>query len=96
MTDQAARENQDLTCLNFALSWLVHLRKVHPQYRQHEMQAHSGSFVGHDHDILLLLQQKAVENKDWNNVSISLLAQAEAEIRRVGMLLRSCENTDLA
>ncbi|KAF4548527.1 Anaphase-promoting complex subunit 5-like protein [Elsinoe fawcettii] len=72
-----ARENQDSRCLNFGLSWLVHLRKAHPEYVKLERIVQSTAFAGSDSDILFFLQQKALENKDWTQLSGTLLSQAE-------------------
>ncbi|PNS19687.1 hypothetical protein CAC42_7531 [Sphaceloma murrayae] len=73
-----ARENQDSRCLNFGLSWLVHLRKAHPEYVKQERLVQSTAFAGSDSDILFFLQQKALETKDWTQLSSALLSQAEA------------------
>jgi len=84
-----ARENQDSRCLNFGLSWLVHLRKAHPEYAQHEALTQASSFAGNETDILTFLQQKAVENKDWLQLSSALLAQAESELSNVSSIYQS-------
>lgn len=78
-----ARENQDVNCLNFALLWLVHLRKAYPDYSACETDLGSDLFVADEMDILTFLQQKAVETRDWQQVSTTLLAQAESELSRV-------------
>ena len=86
-----ARENQDPRCLNFGLSWLLHLRKAHPEYAQHEDLAQVSSFAGNETDILSFLQQKALESKDYVQLSSALLAQAEAEIRNVSPALQKAK-----
>ncbi|PSK34827.1 hypothetical protein B9Z65_1410 [Elsinoe australis] len=76
-----ARENQDSRCLNFGLSWLLHLRRAHPEYIKHERLLHSTAFAGSDSDILFFLQQKALESKDWTQLSSTLLSQAESVVQ---------------
>ncbi|KAG8624236.1 hypothetical protein KVT40_007303 [Elsinoe batatas] len=76
-----ARENQDSRCLNFGLSWLVHLRKAHPDYIKLERILQSTAFAGNDSDILFFLQQKSLESKDWTQLSSTLLSQAESVIQ---------------
>jgi len=83
MLTPQARENQDSRCLNFGLSWLLHLRRAHPEYAQHEELSQASSFAGNETDILSFLQQKALESKDFVQLSNALLAQAEAEMRNV-------------
>lgn len=78
-----ARENQDSRCLNFGLSWLLHLRRAHPEYIKHERLLHSTAFAGSDSDILFFLQQKALESKDWTQLSSTLLSQAESVVQSV-------------
>lgn len=38
----------------------------------------STGVAGNETDILLFLQQKAIENKDWTQLSSTLLSQAES------------------
>ena len=61
----------------------MHLRKAHPEYAQHEAIGQGTSFAGNETDILTFLQQRAIESKDWVQLSSSLLGQAEAEMQNV-------------
>ena len=61
----------------------MHLRKAHPGYAQHEGLIQATTFAGSETDILSFLQHKALENKDFIQLSNSLLAQAEAEMQNV-------------
>ena len=36
-TVSTARENKDLACLNFALNWLYHFGKAHPNIRRDDL-----------------------------------------------------------
>ncbi|KAF2150472.1 hypothetical protein K461DRAFT_280471 [Myriangium duriaei CBS 260.36] len=86
-----ARENQDSRCLNFGLSWLVHLRKAHPEYAAHEKMVQGAAFGGNESDILLFLQQKALESKDWTQLSSAILSQAESVVQDSGNLPKALE-----
>lgn len=86
-----ARENQDSRCLNFGLSWLVHLRKAHPEYASHEKMTQGAAFGGDESDILFFLQQKALESKDWTQLSSTMLSQAESMVQDSGNIPKALE-----
>lgn len=73
--------------MNFGLSWLVHLRKSHPDYARYEELSQAVSVAGDEKDILAFLQQKALESKEYLQLSSSLLAQAGSEMAKVNSCL---------
>jgi anaphase-promoting complex subunit 5 len=73
-TIATARENQDVSCLNFSLSWLNHLSKAYPK----EM-ARAGyvGMVGSEKDGLEFLKARARETRTWNLLSSTLLSETK-------------------
>ncbi|KAF1830174.1 hypothetical protein BDW02DRAFT_559627 [Decorospora gaudefroyi] len=73
-TIATARENQDMTCLSFSLSWLNHMAKAYPK----EMKgAGYMNMLGSERDALTFLKAKAKEMKMYNLLSASLLNEAK-------------------
>ncbi|KAF2735130.1 hypothetical protein EJ04DRAFT_220174 [Polyplosphaeria fusca] len=72
-TISTARENQDLTCLNFSLSWLNHMSKAYP--KQMKGAGYMG-MLGSERDGLTFLKTKAKESKMHNLLSATLLNEA--------------------
>ena len=68
-----ARENQDMNCLNFSLSWLDHLSRAHPK----EMRL-AGYTNGHnsERDGLAYLKSRAKDMKQPSLLSSTLLSEA--------------------
>lgn len=77
-----ARENQDMSCLNFALSWLNHLGNAYP--RQMKGTGYGG-MVGSEKDGLAFLRTKAKEGRMWSLLSTTLLSEAKVELSKVGL-----------
>ena len=73
-TISTARENQDMSCLNFSLSWLNHLSKAYP--RQMKQAGYAGA-LGEERDGLAYLKMKAKEMKLPNLLSSTLLSEAK-------------------
>ena len=73
-TISTARENQDMSCLNFALSWLSHLTKAYP--KQMKGAGYAG-MLGSERDGLSFLKSKAKEGKMWSLLSSTLLSEAK-------------------
>jgi anaphase-promoting complex subunit 5 len=73
-TIATARENQDMTCLNFSLSWLNHMSKAYP----HQLRkAGYMGLLGSERDGLLFLKSKAKETKMYPLLSSTLLNEAK-------------------
>lgn len=73
-TIATARENQDVSCLNFSLSWLNHLSKAHPK------EMHGAGYVGivgSEREGFDFLKAKAIETKTWNLLSSTLLSETK-------------------
>jgi anaphase-promoting complex subunit 5 len=70
-TISTARENKDMICLNFSLSWLYHFGKAHPG----EMSG-NGGMLGVEREGLAFLRGKAKESGMWGLWSLSLLSEA--------------------
>lgn len=79
-TISTARENQDINCLNFSLSWLSHLRKAHPSAMKTDKNE---SVLGSERSGLAFLKAKAKENQMWSLLSSVLLNESKLELSQV-------------
>ncbi|KAI9674955.1 MAG: anaphase promoting complex subunit 5 [Caeruleum heppii] len=70
----AARENKDMACLNYCLSWLYHFYKAHPKEIRHLERA---NMLGVEREGLAFLKSKAHEMGLWSLWSTSLLSEAK-------------------
>lgn len=75
-TVSTARENKDMGCLNFSLSWLYHFGKTHPDVIS-QVSATNGNMLGVDRSGLAFLRVKAKESGMWSLLSSSLLSEAK-------------------
>jgi anaphase-promoting complex subunit 5 len=73
-TIATARENQDISCLNFSLSWLNHLSKAYP--REMKRAGYVGTLSSENAN-LDFLKSKAKETKMWNLYSSTLLSETK-------------------
>lgn len=79
-TISTARENNDMGCLNYSLSWLYHFAKAHPM----EMGAvQEKGVLGSDKGALAFLKAKAKETNMWSLLSTSLLSEAKLTLSNV-------------
>ncbi|KAI0400404.1 anaphase-promoting complex subunit 5-domain-containing protein [Xylaria palmicola] len=69
-----ARENRDMTCLNFALNWLFHFGRAHPEVTQ---ELESKSQLGTGKESLAFLRSRAKETGTWSLWSSSLMSEAK-------------------
>lgn len=79
-TIATARENQDMTCLSFSLSWLNHMAKAYPKQMR---GAGYMSMLGTERDALAFLKAKAKETKMYNLLCASLLNEAKLSLATV-------------
>ena len=79
-TIATARENNDIACLNYSLSWLYHFGKAHPQ-ETGEVQRKG--VLGAEKDALAFLKAKAKETNSWSLLSASLLSEAKLKLGNV-------------
>ncbi|KAF1811076.1 putative anaphase-promoting complex subunit Apc5 [Eremomyces bilateralis CBS 781.70] len=83
-----ARENQDITCLNYSLSWLNHFNKAYPQ----EMKGGSYSkLLSSEKEALAFLKSKARENRLWDILSSTLLSEAKLMLSNGESMSRALE-----
>ena len=75
-----ARENNDMGCLNYSLSWLYHFGKAHPK----EMgNFRRNGFLSTEKESLVFLKAKAKETSMWGLLSTSLLSEAKLALSNV-------------
>ncbi|EQL04088.1 anaphase-promoting complex protein [Ophiocordyceps sinensis CO18] len=76
-TVSTARENHDMTCLNFALNWLFHFGRAHPDLVR---DLESNSLLGTGKESLAFLRVKAKESGMWTLWSSVLLSEAKVAL----------------
>jgi anaphase-promoting complex subunit 5 len=75
-TIATARENKDLACLNYSLSWFYQLGKSHPEELE---QVKRTGVLGTDKEALAFLKAKAKETGMWGLLGTSLLSEARQQ-----------------
>ncbi|RDA88995.1 hypothetical protein CP532_0651 [Ophiocordyceps camponoti-leonardi (nom. inval.)] len=88
-TVSTARENRDMTCLNFALNWLFHFGRAHPDLVQ-DLESHS--MLGAGKESLAFLRVKARESGMWTLWSSVLLAESKMALVNGDSVATSVEN----
>jgi anaphase-promoting complex subunit 5 len=73
-TVSTARENKDMGCLNFSLSWLYHFGKAHPTVMN---SRDNTNILGIEREGLTFLRVKAKESGMWSLWGSSLLSEAK-------------------
>ncbi|KAI1211931.1 anaphase-promoting complex subunit 5-domain-containing protein [Annulohypoxylon truncatum] len=73
-TVSTARENRDMTCLNFALNWLFHFGRAHPEVTK---ELESNSMLGTGKESLAFLRSRAKETGMWSLWSSALMSEAK-------------------
>lgn len=79
-TVATARENQDMTCLSFSLSWLNHMAKAYPKQMKGVGYM---SMLGTERDALTFLKTKAKEARMYSLLSATLLNEAKLSLTMV-------------
>lgn len=79
-TISMARENNDMGCLNYSLSWLYHFGKAHPEELSGVQEK---GVLGTDKEALNFLKSKAKETDMWSLLSTSLLSEAKLALSNV-------------
>ncbi|KAL8826785.1 MAG: hypothetical protein Q9191_003584 [Dirinaria sp. TL-2023a] len=69
-----ARENDDMGCLNYCLSWLYHFGKEHPEEIG---EIRKSGVLGTEKEALAFLKTKAKETSMWSLLSTTLLSEAK-------------------
>ncbi|KAL8734414.1 MAG: hypothetical protein Q9181_003217 [Wetmoreana brouardii] len=73
-TIATARENHDMPCLNYSLSWLYQFGRTHPE-EMTEIQ--KKGVLGSEKEALSFLKAKAKESSMWTLLSTTLLSEAK-------------------
>lgn len=76
-TVTTARENRDMTCLNFAMNWLFHFGRAHPDIVR---DLESDSLLSTGKQTLAFLRVKAKETGMWTLWSSVLLSEAKMSL----------------
>lgn len=76
-TVSTARENRDMTCLNFALNWLFHFGRAHPEVTR---ELESNSMLSTGKESLAFLRSKAKETGMWTLWSSALVSEAKMNL----------------
>lgn len=79
-TISTARENNDMGCLNYSLSWLYHFGKAHPEELD---DVQKKGILGTEKEALTFLKAKAKETSMWGLLSTSLLSEAKLTLSSV-------------
>ena len=82
-TISTARENNDLACLNYSLSWLYHFGKAHPAQMN---EIRKRGILGTEKEALAFLKAKAKEISMWSLLSTSLLSEAKLALSNVSWI----------
>ena len=85
-----ARENHDMGCLNYSLSWLYHFGKEHPD-EMAEIQKQG--VLGTEQEALAFLKLKAKESGMWSLLSTTLLSEAKLALCNVSTFASSLVRT---
>lgn len=88
-TVSTARENKDMACLNFALNWLYHFGKSHPNLMN---GTESTNMLGVEREGLAFLRIKAKETGMWSLWSSSLLSEAKLGMSNGESIATAFEN----
>lgn len=83
-TISTARENSDMGCLTYSLSWLYHFGKAHPEELS---KVQDKGVLGADKEALTFLKAKAKETNMWSLLSTSLLSEAKLALSNVCLLI---------
>ena len=84
-----ARENKDMACLNFSLSWLYHFTKAHPQLNYPGNISLLGGSGVVEREGLAFLRTKAKETSMWSLWTTSLLSEARLAMEHVSRVSSS-------
>lgn len=84
-----ARENRDVTCLNFCMSWIYHFGRSFPN----EMNAKGGNgILGNEVEGLAFLKSRAKDAEMWSLLSTTLLSEAKLGLQYGDSLALVFEN----
>ena len=81
-TISTARENHDMPCLNYSLSWLNQFCRTHPREM---METQKKGVLGSEKEALSFLKAKAKESNMWTLLSTTLLSEAKMILSTVSL-----------
>jgi anaphase-promoting complex subunit 5 len=84
-TITTARENKDMGCLNFSLSWLYHFGKSHPMQMA---EVEKSNMLGLEREGLAFLKTKSKDIELWGLLSTTLLSEARLGLSNVTFFLQ--------
>jgi anaphase-promoting complex subunit 5 len=79
-----ARENKDVACLNFCMSWLYHFGKAFPEEMQ---EIRNSGILGSETEGLAFLKSRAKDAEMWSLLSTTLLSEAKLGLQNVSSVL---------
>lgn len=79
-TIATARENHDLPCLNYSLSWFQQFWRTHPE---ESTDIRKKGLLGSEKEALSFLKAKAKESNMWTLLSTTLLNEAKLVLSKV-------------
>ena len=82
-TIAAARENHDIPCLNYSLSWLYQFGRAHPE-EMTEIQ--KKGVLGSEKEAIAFLKARTKESNMWTLLSTTLLSEAKLILSNVRFL----------
>ncbi|KAI4144737.1 MAG: hypothetical protein LQ341_002584 [Variospora aurantia] len=84
-----ARENHDLPCLNYSLSWFQQFWRTRPQ---ESTDIHKKGGLGSEKEALSFLKTKAKESNMWTLLSTTLLSEAKLLLSKGESVAHAFEN----
>ncbi len=84
-----ARENKDITCLNFCMSWVYHFGRSFPQERKNIRMS---GILGSEVEGLAFLKSRAKDAEMWSLLSTTLLSEAKLGLQYGDSLASVFEN----
>ncbi|KAL9021861.1 MAG: hypothetical protein Q9185_000988 [Variospora sp. 1 TL-2023] len=88
-TIATARENHDLPCLNYSLSWFQQFCRTRPQ---ESTDVHKKGGLGSEKEALSFLKTKAKESNMWTLLSTTLLSEAKSLLSKGESVAHAFEN----
>ena len=84
-----ARENKDVTCLNFCMSWLYHFGKSFPEEME---EIRNSGILGTESEGLAFLKSRAKDSEMWSLLSTTLLSEAKLGLQNGDSVATAFEN----
>ena len=88
-----ARENKDMSCLNFSLSWLFNFSKEHPEATS---EVRKTGVLGTDKQALAFIKSKAYKSGTWSLLSTTILSEARLCLTNGESIATAFENISKA